>query len=280
MLFDARRFLLETPLGRIILVLPRLAVAIRQSGVVAKTARAVLWALKSRDIAERSYDTEPLNQDELCSTISMVSGVPLAQIQSYRNEIVNTQELQAFVQAAVANAPERWSHDDDFRLGRRLAYYLLVRAIRPLQVIEAGVDRGFGAVLICQALARNSEEGAPGEYVGLDRKEPDSAFFYQAYSGKNGRLEHGDAVQLLGNLSGQHSLIIHDTCAEPNHLNAFTAAIDAILTDDTVIISSWTTAAFVNWAQRRGRCFLTHHDAPLRHWSNGSRLLFVFPRRP
>lgn len=240
--------------------------------------RAVVWAFCSRDIASRSYLTTALNQDELCWTVATITGLPFERIAVFRDEVLNDTGLAAHMRQAVANSPERWSHAPDYQPGRRLAYYLLARAIRPRRVIESGVDRGFGATLICRALARNAAEGAAGDYIGIDRKGEDDAFLYTSFSEKSGHIERGDAASILRSLPGAGSLIIHDTGINPDHVAEIGHALDEILADDTVIISSWVTPVFMDLARRRNRGFLSHKDSAPSHWKSPSRLCFVFPR--
>ncbi|BAE50240.1 class I SAM-dependent methyltransferase [Paramagnetospirillum magneticum] len=272
-----RRFLLSTRAGRIGLLVPRLCMAAWRSRGLHALWAALVWTFRSRDIASRSYHTTRLNQDELCWTIAAVTRIPIERIMGWRDEILADDDLARHVRRAVESSPERWSHDPDYRLGRRLAYYLLTRALRPKRVIEAGVDRGFGAVLILRALERNAAEGSPGEYLGIDRKPEADAFLYTAYPARRGRIQCGDAAAILRGLPGDGSLIIHDTGIEPTHLAAFTAALDAMLADDTVVISSWLRPDFMDLARRRSRGFLGHKDSAPGHWKPPSRMSFIFP---
>ncbi|MFN3077152.1 MAG: class I SAM-dependent methyltransferase [Alphaproteobacteria bacterium] len=275
-----KRFLLETPAGRGLLVLPRLLLALCRSGTFSSPRMALVWAFASRDIAPRTYHTTKLNQEELCWTVSVVSGVAVETVMGYCEELLNDAELAESLRLGVSESPERWSHDPDYRPGRRLAGYLMTRSLRPRRVIEVGVDRGFGAMILCRALTRNAADGFPGEYVGIDRKAADSAFLYHRFPGRLGRLEHGDAAEILRGLPGEGSLIVHDTGTDPAPLAAFIAAVEAILAEDTVLLSSWVRPEFMELARRRNLVFLSHKDRPLGHWTPGSRLSFLFPRLP
>lgn len=275
-----RRFLLTTRAGRMALILPRLWLAVRKSGALRRLGLAVVWAFRSRDIAPRSYHTSALNQDELCWTVARVSGCPVRQVMAYRDEILGDQALADYIRGAVAAAPEVWSHDADYRLGRRLAFYLLTRALRPPRVIEAGVDRGYGAILILRALERNAADGQGGDYLGLDAKGEDDAFLYTGYPRRSGRVDRGDAAALLRACDPvPGTLIIHDVCAEPGHIADFIAAVDNHLAGESVLVSSWTLPAFSAFALRRGLLLATHADSAWGHWATPSRLCLVFSGR-
>ena len=60
--------------------------------------------------------------------------------------------------------------DLDVRFGRRLGWYAFIRVIKPKVVIETGVDKGLGSILLCSALLRNKEEGFEGKYYGTDSR--------------------------------------------------------------------------------------------------------------
>ena len=52
--------------------------------------------------------------------------------------------------------------------GRRLGWYAIARATKPKVIVETGVERGHGSVLLCSAILHNAIEGFPGRYFGTD----------------------------------------------------------------------------------------------------------------
>lgn len=274
-----KAFLLETWLDRLALFAPRLCTALFRSGASQRIIASFRWALLSRDATPRSYDTGRQNQIELCSTISAVSGRPLAELISYANEILNDSEMAEHVKRTVRDVPERWSHDDNFRLGRRLSNYLLVRSLRPRLVVEAGVDRGLGALIICRALERNAQDGAPGDYLGIEHNQDRDPFLYSRYAKKTGHIVYGDSAEILSEFRQSPDLIIHDTNTNMDHVRHQVSGILKCANDRTVIISSWVLSPFLGMALHLGWSFLTHQDKALNHWYDGSRIMFVF-RRP
>ena len=57
------------------------------------------------------------------------------------------------------------------RFGYRRASHAIVRLTKPERVVEIGTHDGLGSVAIAAALARNAEEGSPGELHTLDINE-------------------------------------------------------------------------------------------------------------
>lgn len=271
-----KSFLLTTPLGRLALILPRTVHALVSAGVLRKTAAAVRWGIRCRDPDVRGYRTDKLNQYELCSVISFVSRRSLTEILAYNQEIQSDGLLENHIRAAVSQTPEKWSSDADYQLGRRLSYYLLVRALRPRFVVEAGVDRGLGALVISRALERNAAEGAAGDYLGLEADGGKDPFLYARYPGKIGTVVRGDSATEVARLKKKIDLFIHDTCTEPTHVKEQIGAVRHALANDGVVVTSWLLDGFVDFAMEDGRRFLTHKDQPLEHWYDGSRMMFVF----
>jgi hypothetical protein len=74
-------------------------------------------------------------------------------------------------------------------------WYAFVRILSRV-VVETGVDKGLGSVLLCAALMRNRAEGFPGQYLGTDIN-PDAGFLLaEPYNGVGGIL-YGDSIQSL-----------------------------------------------------------------------------------
>jgi hypothetical protein len=59
--------------------------------------------------------------------------------------------LSEHVRAEYADSDRKWPSDLQFRLGRRLLYSLLVRALKSGFVVETGVDKGLGAAIILRS---------------------------------------------------------------------------------------------------------------------------------
>ncbi|MGU9956682.1 MAG: hypothetical protein ACNYPI_03275 [Arenicellales bacterium WSBS_2016_MAG_OTU3] len=61
------------------------------------------------------------------------------------------------------------------------------KSTKPKTVIETGIDKGMGSVVLASALLRNIEEGFPGEYFGTDIN-PDAGYMFNGKYAKVGKI--------------------------------------------------------------------------------------------
>ena len=77
-------------------------------------------------------------------------------------------------------------------------------------MIETGVDKGLGSVVVCAALLRNRAEGAPGNYLGTDIRPEAGALLTGPYA-EVGRILYGDSIGSLETVTGPIDLFINDS---------------------------------------------------------------------
>jgi hypothetical protein len=96
--------------------------------------------------------------------------------------------------------------------GRHLAWYVLVRTLKPKLVVESGVDRGRGSVMLLAALEANRREGTDGELVSVD-PQPGAGFLVPSTACTKWRLLRCDSTTALSEgLTGQTiDMYIHDS---------------------------------------------------------------------
>jgi hypothetical protein len=117
------------------------------------------WGLSSREFTNYTYDLTDTNLRYLAHTVAAVTGKPLETIEGYLREPYADGELVEHVIRQTVRSELCYLADDDCRFGRRLGWYAFVRAVKPEVVVETGVDKGLGSVLICHALIKNRQEG-------------------------------------------------------------------------------------------------------------------------
>jgi hypothetical protein len=274
-----KRKLTGTAFGRLLMIAPRLAFAIRD-GVAAPLTAIFPWLVSSREIGNWTYDTTSENKLVLCSTISIVSGVDVDTVIGYCDELYGDDDLKEYLKSAVAASSEKWQMDPGFKPGRRLAYYLLARALKPKLVVEAGVDKGLTSILVSRALELNAREGRDGRYIGIEYSQTKPIDVYRRYPGQKGPIETGDSIAFLEKFKGAIDLFIHETLATAGHMRAQLAAVEDKMSPNGVIASGWTTAAGIDYALRKRLRVLVHKDEPVAHWHSGSRVLIIFPIVP
>src|SRR4030095_8586296 len=117
------------------------------------------WGFTSKEYYNHTYHLTDLNLLYLASYIAVISGHDVDTIQKYMRELEEDEALRGLLRERTLNSPDRHNSDVEPRYGRRLGWYALVRATRPRVIVETGVDRGLGTVVLAAAVARNAKDG-------------------------------------------------------------------------------------------------------------------------
>ena len=126
------------------------------------------WGIRSKEDTNYTYDLTEGNIIYLSQIIAHITGQNHKLILEYINEARNDQALKEHIVNETLKSEDKNVADLDIHFGRRLGWYAFVRAIKPHIVVETGVDKGLGAVLLCAALLKNKEEGINGRYYGTE----------------------------------------------------------------------------------------------------------------
>jgi hypothetical protein len=112
-----------------------------------------------------SFTFRVANVGDVLEAIAEVTGVGLGELEGFAREAESDPELGDRLARRL-----RWRFAVKHRpgLGRRLGWYVLVRAVRPALVCETGIYHGLGSLAILRALERNAAEGSPGELLSFD----------------------------------------------------------------------------------------------------------------
>ena len=70
---------------------------------------------------------------------------------------------------------------------------------KPKIVVETGIDKGLGSVLLCSALLKNKEDGFEGRYYGTDIN-PKAGYLLSGKYLKVGEILFGDSITSLKKL--------------------------------------------------------------------------------
>jgi predicted O-methyltransferase YrrM len=271
-----RRFIAKLPLiGPLALGVYRLAPAAKhlrvQAGHVAR------WLFRSRETTNFTYDLTDLNKRHLAWFVAHITGKPLAEITQYLHEIEADDTLRNHIAHRVRQSAQTHKADAVMPLGRRAGWYALVRALKPAVVVETGVEKGLGAVVIAAALLRNRQEGHPGTYYGTDI-DPRAGFLFTPPYNAVGTILYGDSLQSLQKLDVAIDLFINDSdhSAEYEMREYETVwpklAARAIVVGDNAHVTDKLPA----FAQQHGKRFLFWREAPKNHWYPGSGIGVLF----
>ncbi|MFO1492815.1 MAG: class I SAM-dependent methyltransferase [Kiritimatiellia bacterium] len=259
----------KTPvLGRIVLAVFRLGYGFRY--VCPPVAALFKWVFTSREIFNYTYDLTPMNRRYLASFLAAATGAAPETFETYFRELEEDAGLRDHVAGLARSSEERFQADPCARYGRRIAWYALVRWLKPRVVLETGVDKGLGACVIAAALLRNRREGRPGRYLGTDIN-PKAGYLLTAPYDSTGEIRYGDSIDSIGRLDLQVDLYINDSDHSAAYEAREYAAMMPRLAPSSFIIgdNAHVTEELSRFCRATGRNFLYFQEKPLGHWYPG-----------
>jgi hypothetical protein len=226
--------------------------------------RTLSWLFSSRETTNLTYDLEPMNRQFLAAFLAHVLNTPRALVLTYFDEVAQDQGLRRYYRETRERSAFAFITDPEIRLGRRLLWYAAVRIMKPAVVVETGVDKGLGSLILCAALVRNAAEGHPGRYFGTDIK-PDAGYLLGGQYSQVGTILYGDSIESLENFSGTIDLLISDSEHDPRYEAREYDTISGKLAGKFLVISDQGSSSLMDAADRQGWTFL-----PFRERSTGS----------
>lgn len=220
-----------------------------------------------------TYDLSERNLRYLTETIACATGQPAAQIENYITEAIEDQALNQHI-LSDAKMPRR---DLKSPFGRRLGWYAVARAIKPAVIVETGVERGHGAVMLCAALLRNAAEGTPGRYYGTDI-DPAAGRLLSATYASVGTILYGDSIQSLKDLAETIDLFINDSDHSAEYEFCEYQTVVQKLSPRAIILAdnAHVTDKLALFSRETGRRFLFFREEPKNHWYPGAGIGISF----
>jgi len=237
------------------------------------------WLVTSGETTNHTYELSGLSKTYLAHTVAAVTGATPAAIAAFIAEAESDTALAQHVRAAQSALPPERRALGDFaaRFGRRLGWYAVVRALKPALVVETGVDKGLGAVLLSAALLRNRAEGRPGRYIGTDNN-PNAGYLLGGPYAEVGHVAFGDSLETLGKLAEPIGIFINDSDHAAGYETREYDAVRDKLAAGAVVLSdnAVSTPALAEFAEATGRRFLFWRETPAEHWYGGGGIGFAF----
>jgi hypothetical protein len=264
------------PLYRPAMVPVRLAAALRHT--CAGAGRALTWSVTSREDTNFTYDLTPANLNVLAQLLAVVTGRDPEDCRTCIDEVDKDGDLCRHIVQATEASRFRGHADLEPRFARRLGWYALVRLMKPRVVVETGVDKGLGSVLLCCALLRNRAEGHPGRYYGTDIN-PQAGWLLSGRYKEVGNILYGDSITSLQGLEETVDVFINDSDHSAEYEAREYEVIADKLGNGAIILSdnAHVSAALERFSFERARRFLYFHEQPLNHWYRGAGIGFSFP---
>lgn len=226
----------------------------------------VRWLFSSREFANYTYDLTKTNKDYLAWFISEITQSPISDIRAYFEELESDSELLSYIQRGLINHRRGGEIDDHPHFGRRLGWYAIVRATKPLVLVETGTEKGLGSVVLARAIERNSNGGV---LYTLDIEPSAGLLIGDRFAGTIIQ-KIGDSIRSITDLSNV-DFFIHDSDHSAEHELAEFNAVLSRLSPNAICLSdnSHVTNVLSNWSDQHGRQFLFFKDEPSAHWYRG-----------
>ena len=236
-----------------------------------KYLQIVKWGFRSREYTNFTYHLSEDNLGYLAHTIAVVTKLGYDQIMSYMEELQSDKELQDTILSALEKSPERRYADKEIRFGRRLGWYAFARALKPRIIIETGVDKGLGSVILCAALLRNRDEGKGGRYYGTDIN-PKAGYFLEGKYREVGEILYGDSIESLSHFGKSIDLFINDSDHSADYEYREYLAIRDLINDGTIILgdNAHCTSKLADFSRETNRNFIFFKETPRDHWYPGA----------
>jgi predicted O-methyltransferase YrrM len=233
------------------------------------------WLARSRETTNFNYPLTALNRTHLAWWVSEATGVDVATIRGYFVELEADDELLDHLRQRTANSPYRRVSDARVHYGRRLAWYALVRVLRPVHVVETGTDKGLGTCVLAAAVRRNGR----GLVTSVDIT-PDAGWLVAgAYADWVDQIT-GDSVAVLRTLARPIDLLVHDVHYTAEQEQAEYDAAFARLGPHPMILNdnAHSHGVLSEFAERLGWHCSVFRETPDRHWYPGGAMGLAWPR--
>lgn len=125
-----------------------------------RVARYVLW---DPEVGDFSYDLA--DEGEFVARLAGAFDLDPAVLAGYVEETRTDPALTSELYERTRRRPNMKRRP---AFGPRVAWYALVRALKPRVVVETGIKHGLGSLIVLVALRRNSEEGSEGRLISFD----------------------------------------------------------------------------------------------------------------
>lgn len=237
------------------------------------------WLFSSHEDTNFTYALTEKSKFDLAHTVAVTTNSPVKIIRSYIEEAETDEELRDHISAISAQQPDhiRAVNDERALFGRRLGWYAIARATKPKLVIETGVDKGLGGILLCAALRRNESEGVSGRYLGTDINPAAGYLITTPYS-DFGQVAYGDSLETLKTVKDEIDLFINDSDHSAEYEAEEFKCIEPRLSETAIVLSdnSHSTTKLAEFAEHTDRKFLFWREQPANHWYPGAGIGFAF----
>ncbi len=245
-----------------------------------KYGQILSWGIQSNEDTNYTYHLTESNIDYLAQLLAHILQSDHTTIRSYIAEIENDHLLRQHIQKGIIQSGLARFADQDVRYGKRVGWYALVRAMKPKIVVETGVDKGLGSVVLAAALLKNKAEGFTGQLYGTDIN-PEAGYLLTGEYQTVGKILYGDSIETLSKMTDKIDFFINDSDHSADYEYREYQTIKDKLSDNAIILgdNAHVTDKLSRFSIENNRDFLYFQEQPKNHWYPGAGNGFSFIRR-
>lgn len=236
-----------------------------------KYLQIIKWVFTSKEDTNFTFLITETNKLYIANAIAIATGTALETIIGYMKEAEEDKALAAQILETERSSPLRKFSDNKVLFGRRLGWYAAVRAIKPTVVVETGVDKGLGSMLLASAVLRNKEEGHEGKYYGTDIN-PEAGYLLSGKYKEVGEILYGDSIESLSKMTKPIELFINDSDHSDSYEYDEYITIKPLINGKTIILgdNAHCTDKLAKFSKEEHRKFIFIQEEPKDHWYPGA----------
>lgn len=236
------------------------------------------WSIKSKELSTFTYPLTDNNIEYLLQNVSIITDLSYEQIEFYYKEISNNIELRNYAIKKIKNSNYIHTKDARFDFASRIAYYCIIRAMKPKIVVENGVELGYTGLVLCAALQKNKNEGFSGKYYGFDI-DPNAGLLINDITYTDiGHIIEGESLNILSNFKDPIDFYFSDGDRSYTYEREELILIQKKLSNNGIVASN--KLSFSNslsqLAIKMNKKHIYFKEEPLDHWYPGSQIGIMF----
>ncbi len=235
------------------------------------------WGFTSNESTNYTFELTDENILYLVHTLSVVLDKPTDKIKEYILELNEDAELRNHIIETTTQSNLKEQADKEVYYAKRIGWYVVARATKPTLIVETGVDKGLGSVVLCSALLRNKAEGFEGSYIGTDINKQ-AGYLLKGKYASVGEIIYGDSITTLKQITNKIDLFINDSdhSAEYEYLEYKT--IKNNITKKSILLgdNAHVTNKLALFSLEENRKFVFFKESPKNHWYPGSGIGISF----
>jgi predicted O-methyltransferase YrrM len=238
------------------------------------------WSINSREDTNYTYELTHQNILEMANVIAIVTKKDFELVMNYINEAINHSHLKNHIIEETKKSKYLKFADLKCNFAKRLGWYAFVRIVKPKIVVETGIDKGLGSVLLCAALLKNREEGFEGAYFGTDIN-PEAGYLLSGIYREVGTILYGDSVTSLKQFQYPIDIFINDSDHSSEYEYTEYMTIKRLLTEESIILgdNSHVSDKLAIFSRENNRHFLFFKETPKDHWYPGGGIGISFSKQ-